>query len=497
MNAISEIWNGWSNTTRISFVGGVAVILGLTAGAMWWALHTNYGVLFKELQPQDAATVVVELKRLKIDHRIADGGTTVLVPEDVVASTRLDLMGSNPKFSGGVGMELFDQTDFGMTDFAQRINYQRALQGELSRTISSLSEVKSARVHLVLPENGLFAQKKEPSRASVTLFIKDNASVAANQVMGIQRLVAASVPGLDPDHVTVVSHDGVILSPSAVEGLNGEILSGHLDKKREVESYLKQKVVDMLSRDYGPESFVVSVNVALNFDQVRITREDVVPATNSGVVRKKENKASSGVTAINKGESSVVEYEYKLGREVNQTVVAPGEIRQINVGVLLPADATDTQVHKVRDLVATVLALESDRGDQIAVHRMQRYEASIERQSAIGQNTSSFPLRSAQDVAQNEPVPAPIPAKSKGPAVAHDRPVETPSIISKISPMLRGHETLAVGVAIAFIASIVLGLLLWMRAKPSKKLSIAERQRMLANVRQWLQQPARSEAKVS
>lgn len=495
MNAMSEIWISWSHATRFTFVGAVVAILAMTVGAMWWALHVNYGVLFKELQPQDAATVVSELKRMKIEHRIADGGTSVLVPEEVVASTRLDLMGSNPKFSGGVGMELFDQSDFGMTDFAQRINYQRALQGELSRTISSLSEVKSARVHLVLPENGLFSQKKEPSRASVTLFIKDNASVAANQVMGIQRLVAASVPGLDADHVTVVSHEGVILSAAAVEGPNGEILSGHLEKKREVEAYLQQKVVDMLSRDYGPESFVVSVNVSLNFDQVRITREDVVPATNSSVVRKKENKASSGLTPVNKGESSVVEYEYKLGREVNQTVVAPGEITRINVGVLLPADVTETQIHKVRDLVATVLALASDRGDQIAVHRMQRFDGALEKQSD-GIGSTPFPQQVNPKNVQAEPALPPIPSKNKAAVAANDRGTESSSL-SKMLPMLRGNETLAIGVAIAFIASVVLGLLLWPRTGTSNKPSIEEREKILADVRQWLQQPVRSEAKVS
>lgn len=494
MNGMSEVWGSWSRGSRTGFVAGVMIIL-LTAGAaIWWALHTNYAVLFKELQPQDAATVVSELKRLKIDHRIADGGATVLVSENTVAGTRLELMGSNPKFSGGVGLELFDQSDFGMTEFAQRINYQRALQGEITRTISSLSEVKSARVHLVLPENGLFAQKKEPARASITLFMKDNAAVTANQIMGIQRLVAASVPGLDSDHVTVASQDGAILSAPVVEGSSGEMLSGHFEKKREVESYLKQKVVDLLSRDFGEESYVVSVNVALNFDQVRITREDVVPGSNFGVVRKKENKASNGMAPVQKGESSVVEYEYQLGREVNQTVIAPGEIKQINVGVLLPADVTETQIHKVRDLVATVLALTEERGDQIAVHRMQRIGTLAERQSGLGATTSPFP----SETPDTDPgLISPLAEPSKG-VVAKLREFSIPpSWRADLPTLFRGNGMIVVGIALAFSASVILMLLLRSRPQPEPGLSIAEREKVLADVRQWLRQPARADGNPS
>jgi flagellar M-ring protein FliF len=488
MNFMGELWGAWSRGARIGFVSGVLAILVLTSVAIWWVLRTNYAMLFKELQPQDAATVVSELKRMKVEHRIADGGGTVLVPEELVAGTRLELMGSSSKFSGGVGLELFDQSDFGMTEFAQRINYQRALQGELSRTISSLREVKSARVHLVLPESGLFAQKKEPARASVTLFVKENATVGAGQILGIQRLVAASVPGLDAERVTVLGQDGVVLSAPVVVSANGELLSGYLEKQREVEGYLRQKVVDLLSRDFGPESFEVSVNVTLNFDQVKITREDVVPAPNSGVVRKRENKASSGMTPVQKGESSVVEYEYQLGREINQTIVAPGDVRQINVGVLLPADVTENQVHKVRELVSTVLALSEDRGDQIAVHRMQHPGAASER--VFGMNPSTTPFPEDSPARESATVAPDVQAgnKARSNSELRERAMKT-TTRTQLMTLLHTNGAMLAGLGIAVVAALVLMILFWSRPR-GKAATPEEREKMLADVRQWLKQPA-------
>src|SRR5262245_1063357 len=164
-------------------------------------MRDDYQVLFADLDPQDGASIVAELDRMKIPYRVADNGSTVLVDRESVHKTRLKLMGKGVNLKGTVGFELFNNSDFGMTEFAQKINYQRAMQGELARTIMSLDEVKLARVHLVVPESGLLRRGTAKPKASVTLALRPGAKLRPEQILGIQRLVAAGVAELEPSSV--------------------------------------------------------------------------------------------------------------------------------------------------------------------------------------------------------------------------------------------------------------------------------------------------------
>ena len=153
---LREIWKRRSASARAGLVMGVLLIVALLVWLSVGALQRDYQVLFSGLEPQDAATIVAELDKLKVPYRLGADETTMLVEESQVHATRLKLMGKGVNLRGGVGFEIFNTTDFGVTEFAQKINYQRALQGELARTIMSLDAVKSARVHLVMPDSGLF-----------------------------------------------------------------------------------------------------------------------------------------------------------------------------------------------------------------------------------------------------------------------------------------------------------------------------------------------------
>src|SRR5262249_51636316 len=153
-------------------------------------------------------------------YRLENDGTTILVDKSQVHALRLKLLGKSGTLKSAVGFEIFNNTDFGMTEFAQKINYQRALQGELARTIQSLDEVKNARVRLVLPESGLFKKSGQKPKASITLAIKEGRSLAPEQVVGIQRLVAAAVPEIEPSAVTIADQRGVTLTRAA--GNEGE-----------------------------------------------------------------------------------------------------------------------------------------------------------------------------------------------------------------------------------------------------------------------------------
>ena len=198
---------------QLAIAGAVLAILSILLIAAYGRFfQTSYEVLFSRLRAADAASIVAELDRRKIPYRLSDGGGTILVPSGDVDTTRLSVMSSDVPLKGAVGFELFNKTDMGLTDFAQKINYQRALQGELARTIMTLAAVESARVHLALTEPTIFRGDKIPPKASVIVTMRPGEPLAPSAVTGIQRLIAASVPELDAANVVILDESGRIVS---------------------------------------------------------------------------------------------------------------------------------------------------------------------------------------------------------------------------------------------------------------------------------------------
>src|SRR5258706_7646705 len=181
------MWTGWSRERRPLIIVLALGVVALAVALGFWVFQTNYQVLFSDLDSRDAGAIVEELKRIKVPYKVADGGSKILVDEKTVHETRLRLMGKGVPLSGGVGFEIFDNKDVGMTEYTQKINYQRALQGELARTILSISQVKQARVHLVIAETALFKRQKAKPKASVSLVLKPGSVLAGEQIAGIQR----------------------------------------------------------------------------------------------------------------------------------------------------------------------------------------------------------------------------------------------------------------------------------------------------------------------
>ncbi|TMJ11833.1 MAG: flagellar M-ring protein FliF [Alphaproteobacteria bacterium] len=198
---------------QMAMVGGAALLLcALLFGAWYLLVRAEYGVLFSSLRTMDAATIVAELDKQKVPYRLEQGGTTITVPEDQVDSTRLAVMGQDLPLKGQVGFELFNKSDMGLTEFAQKINYQRALQGELSRTIMTMDAVDTARIHLALSERTVFRDDRVPPKASVTVVPRPGKRITAATVRGIQKLVSAAVPDLDADNVVVIDGGGRVVS---------------------------------------------------------------------------------------------------------------------------------------------------------------------------------------------------------------------------------------------------------------------------------------------
>lgn len=369
-------WDTLHDRDRLGLLGGGALIVLAMLVAGWWLLRTEQAVLFSDLKPQDAAVMAAELDRQKVAYEVADGGGTLLVDKAQVHATRLKLMGRDLPLHGAVGLELFNNTDFGMTEFAQKINYQRALQGELTRTILSFAEIRDARVHLALPEQGLFKQASTRPKAAVTLALRQGQALRAEQVNGIQRLVAAAVPALSAQEVTIVNQQGVALNRS---GGDPEANSGPgLDLKRETEDYLSRKAGLVLERAFGPGQALASVDVTLNMDQVRVTTEDVIAAPEgrdgaaTGVlVRERESARDTAgpetEARAGRGSSMQRDVEYQTGRRMEQVVSQPGSIRRIHVVAVVRQALDPQQQEQVRQLVAAAVGASTDRGDAVVV----------------------------------------------------------------------------------------------------------------------------------
>ena len=380
-----NFWQGLTQRGRIGLIGGALAILVVTAVAAWWLFRTEYQALFTDLKPQDAQSMTTELERLKIPYRLGDNGTSILVDKATVHATRIKLMGKELPLQGAVGLELFNNTDFGMTEFAQKINYQRALQGELTRTIQSLSEVREVRVLLALPEQGLFKQATSKAKASITLTMRQGQTLRPEQVGGVQRLVAAAVPGMATQDVTIVDSHGVALTRP--EGGNGELdaNSARLDLKRDTEAYLSRKVAALLASQFGPGQALASVDVTLNMDQIRTTTEDVLPAASrSGlqatgvVVREREVLRDAGASLDTKvidvgssrGGSAQRDVEYAVGRRVEQVVSQPGSIRRVQVVAVVRKALDAVQEDQLRKVIAAAVGASIERGDTVVVQSL-------------------------------------------------------------------------------------------------------------------------------
>lgn len=376
---MKQIWDSMSSRARLGLGVGIVLILLVVGGVAKWAMAKDYEVLFADLSQQDAAAMVAELDRLKQPYELTQGGTAILVPPDAVARTRLKLVAKNLPAHGGVGFEIFNDTDYGMTEFAQKVNYQRALQGELTRTILALDEIQSARVHLALSEGGLFKRDDNHAKASVTLALKPGRTLEKDEVAGIQRLVAAAVPDMEPKDVTIVNSVGSALNASARQ-VDGDGSDWKLDAKRQVEFYLDRKLTAVVDRAVGKGRGAVTVDAELNFDNVKVTAEEVLPGgpggedKGSGVMlreRVSSRPAGAASSAALGGEDNAVtnsDVEYAVGRRVQQVVSTPGSIKRISVGVILPPEVGSAQIEQLREVIGAAVGLDKVRGDTLALY---------------------------------------------------------------------------------------------------------------------------------
>jgi flagellar M-ring protein FliF len=385
-----------------------AALVGVALFALVrWRKEADFKPLFTGLAPEDAGAAVQKLKEGGVEYRVGDGGV-VLAPSARIAELRLSMAAAGIPKTGRIGFELFDKTNLGATEFAERINYRRALEGELERSVMSLAEVEQERVHITFPKESVFLDEQKPAKASVMVRLRAGARLAPQNVLAINHLVASAVEGLAPDAVSVLDMNGNLLGrPRAEGGLDGpEASEASLEYRHKVEADLATKINATLEPLLGAEKFRTGVSVECDFsageqseevfDPARsvmtssqrteegsgATLEGGMPGTASSLPRPAP-RTSSGANRVSRVTENVT---YQSSRTVKKVRLPAGGIRKVSVAVLVDQGVNwvkdgsgyrrvleppaPEKLKIIRDLVAGIAGINADRGDQLIVETL-------------------------------------------------------------------------------------------------------------------------------
>ena len=256
--------------TLIAFVGGT--IIGFVF-LMNWAGSPDFQVLYSNLGPEDGGAIVSALKEKRIPYKISSNGSSILAPREQIYDLRLELAGNGLPRGSGVGFEIFDNAKLGMTEFVQNVNYQRALQGELSRTIDQIDGVESSRIHIVMPAKSLFIEEDTPATASVSLKLRSGRWLSKDQVQAIVHLVSSSISSLNPENITIVDNYGKMLSGTKDKSGTGQVSSDQLGLQEKMEKNLENRIQTMLETVLGAGKAIARVSCSLDFTREEKTEE--------------------------------------------------------------------------------------------------------------------------------------------------------------------------------------------------------------------------------
>lgn len=394
----------------LALAGSIAGLVAVTL----WTQQPDMQVLFANLAVDDASGIIDKLKDAKVPYETANGGTTVLVPSAQVHDLRLEMAGQGLPHGGGVGYEIFDRTTMGMSDFVQKLNYRRALQGELARTIAQMPEVERARVHLAIPERRLFATEQDRARASVVVSLRASQTLSKAQIQGVVHLVSSSVEGLQARDVTVVDGHGNLLSNTSSDESAG--LSGtQMEYQRTLEKDIETRIQTMLERIVGVNKAVVRVSSVLDFRKIETTEERYDPngqvvrseqrgqekssgvnGTSGGVPGVESNvpggtEAEGGQTSSNNNQTKNETVNYEISRTVSRIVEPTGTIKKLSVAVLVDgtyegggkageagADQpkkyvprSEEEMKRIEEIVKKAMGYSTERQDQVEVVSIQ------------------------------------------------------------------------------------------------------------------------------
>ena len=437
LRAPLTLWRRLSVNQRMGLIVGLAALVALLVVSLLWGRVQGYQVLYTNLSQADGGTVIAELQKLGIPYRITDAGNVIQVPSDQVYATRMKLAAQGLPKGAGVGFELLDNEPMGTSQFVERVNYQRALEGSLARTIDSMSAVQSATVHLAIPKPSVFLDQEQKPSASVLLKLYPGRVLSSAQVAGIVHLVASGVAGMSDKSVNVVDQDGNLLT-AASQSTSG-IEPSQLAYRNAVEQQYRRQIESILSPLVGSNGVRVAVSADLDFGKTETssviygqghplshqaqtqnsTGNASLPA---GVPGALTNQPPGGVAApftvgsasqpltpqqftqlapalrslAPTASSSSATTNYDVDKTISHTQQPVGSVRRISVAVLIndrpptakgasakPQPMSSQQLAQIRQLVQDAIGFDAKRGDQVSVVSMPFGGSSEAQQAAL------------------------------------------------------------------------------------------------------------------
>ncbi|MDQ7096237.1 flagellar basal-body MS-ring/collar protein FliF [Desulfosporosinus sp. PR] len=390
-NSIRNFWSKLSSPQKIITVVAPLVVAGVLFFLIAWASTPQYVAIFTKLSDSDAGAIVAKLKDLKADYKLADNGSTIMVPQQSAADLRLELASAGLPQESKFSFDSLDTVHLGETDADRKLRYVLGLQNELENTLKTLNGVQDARVHIVMPDPSLFVDSQKAATAAVTLKLVPGTKLQDDQVRAVANLLAGSVEGLQPENVTIVDTNGNVLSD--VLGKNGDsqrLTGTQYQLQQTVEEDTRKSVQSMLDRVFGSGTTVVRISAALDFDQIKRTKQVNGPGavvseqstnestTNStgtapgGVPGTSTNSVPTYVTGSTGGNStstkSTETKNYQVDTTQEEQVVSPGAVKRLSVSVMADSDSiTQAQLDQIKTIVASAAGVDSTRGDQIQV----------------------------------------------------------------------------------------------------------------------------------
>ena len=415
LGQLGERFNELSQGKKVAALSLVALALASLLVMSLWLKAPDYQLLYANLSQEDAGAIVEKLKNQKIPYEVSNGGRTIRVASDMIHETRLQLAGEGLPEGSDVGLEMFEDTPLGMTDFIQKINFQRALQGELTRTIKTLDAVAQVRVHLVIPKDNLFRKQKPKGKASITLKLKSGKSLSEGQIQGIVHLVSASVGSIEASNVVIVDVNGNLLSGGKEPSEGAMMSTSNFKHKLRVQKELQAKIIKMLEDALGSGKVIAKISTDLDFEQVERTEEIFDP--DSQVVRSENQISESSVGSIPPGgipgvqalvpsgedsgsgagqaaqrnQSNAV-FNYEINKEVRRISKPVGEITKLSVAVMIdgtmagdPAEyqpRTPEEMAKYLQMVQSAVGFDAERGDVVQVENIQFDHSQLDKEKA-------------------------------------------------------------------------------------------------------------------
>jgi flagellar M-ring protein FliF len=385
---LTAIWRRLSVQQKVITVSLVVFTFMGLVSLMMWSQATpkssgsgGYKTLYSDLELEEASAMTGELQKANIKYKVENDGRTILVEKNKIYETRMTLARKGLPKSHGVGYEIFDKTNLGMTDFVQKVNLRRALEGELQRSIEGLEEVKAARVHIVIPEQTIFTDNQQPAKASVIVRAVPGRELSKDQIRGIAFLVSSSVEGLKPENISIIDYGGKLLSNPFIGDASALSSSQNIELQQNVEKYLEAKAQQILEDVVGPGKSKVTVSVDMDFDRAEKTIEKYDPE--SRVVRSEERNEENVKNAPNGDatkEKTLTNYE--IDKTVEHVVAEVGNIKRLTVSVAVDGkyepvadkkskpvytERTTQELQNYEEMVKNSIGYDLTRGDQISV----------------------------------------------------------------------------------------------------------------------------------